>query len=707
LCPPFHFISENSSLQAGLFSAVLTAFLVQVYAELQPDNSQLSVPILLDISNQLRSISLSQFAPASNISNIPTEEPSNSLVATTSLWFVSLVLSLGAAFYGILVKQWVREYMNWTTVFPAQRAIQVRRYRADDLKKWRVNGIVMFISECLEIGLIFFFLGLGTLLWRVNKTVAMVATISVCLVLLSAIAATVLSAFLLDCPYRDRISFVLTWLRHDVPLHLRYIIIRALIIAAARPTSIRNSTFSLIIRKYFLRASIHLPLNICTSNIPTFLTIGALLRTIRDIPAHLSSNLARILYKFAITSMDLGHRALLWTWAEFSRLTSHLKEWRKKWKENFDSLSRPKDHSNWTDMDISFRLPSQDEAGDLKRISEMCTSLFWLIGHRDVPHVQSLVQQCLSDLQSSYLPPETFMVFREGSETKLIANELDIDHRQLQFQTFCKILLGSMKSSASGQNLLEGVSDLESHLINILPYQTVVVDDRSRPTLSSYAFDDEYIILLSDAMQYADRKSQGAISSYFFRLADRLLDPQVFLPEDLFIVATLFRILFLLWYCSDLYWEQQGQELSINNTVSLTDSQSKSYHYLQQAFKRLLAVPQLTETEDNGSHQTHYDTIIDVLAVGIPGSFLGMLDAASFNGMISFHSDYGMRQSHSHLYCRARCQESYEFGCTLHPLLRTRALADQDEFCGERLRFRACIQDSLQVLGDVQSCRCI
>ncbi|EIN08435.1 hypothetical protein PUNSTDRAFT_24199, partial [Punctularia strigosozonata HHB-11173 SS5] len=95
---------------AGLFSAVLTAFLVEAYTQLQPDNTQISVQLLADISIQLRQISTSQTAPASADSNstrIPFHAEPH-VVAVNILWFLSLNLSLASALLGIFIKQWLR-----------------------------------------------------------------------------------------------------------------------------------------------------------------------------------------------------------------------------------------------------------------------------------------------------------------------------------------------------------------------------------------------------------------------------------------------------------------------------------------------------------------------------------------------------------------------------------------------------------------------
>lgn len=193
---------------AGLFSAALTAFLVQVYIELKPDNTQSTAPILLDISRQLYAISLGQTASISNVP-LPSVDPPKLLVLTTSLWFISLVLALGAALFGILVKQWLREYMRWTDIFPLQHAIHVREYRNRDLENWHIEGIVSIISECLEVGLVLFFLGLAVLLWRINSTTAQVASVFVGLVLFAAIFATILPAFVSSCSYRTTFASLL------------------------------------------------------------------------------------------------------------------------------------------------------------------------------------------------------------------------------------------------------------------------------------------------------------------------------------------------------------------------------------------------------------------------------------------------------------------------------------------------------------------
>ena len=96
-------------MQAGLFSAVVTAFLIESYSWLQADPGDQSVKLLTQISSQLSSLSMS----AVNAS-LPEQDdsllayhPSHLQVRVNVLWFLSLFISLIAALFAILVQQWL------------------------------------------------------------------------------------------------------------------------------------------------------------------------------------------------------------------------------------------------------------------------------------------------------------------------------------------------------------------------------------------------------------------------------------------------------------------------------------------------------------------------------------------------------------------------------------------------------------------------
>lgn len=205
------------SAQAGLFSAVLTAFVVISVTMLQQDNTQTTATAVLQISAQLSNHSLPPVI-------VEPFEPATSSVTINCLWFLSLVLSLTSALFGMIAKQWLREYMEWTTAsLTSQNAITLRQKRYEAFVGWKVPAVVAAIPALLEVSLILFFAGMVVYLRTVNAVVAGVTTAGIALVIGLAVLATILPVFWQRCPYRTplgwacmRTAWLLAWLWNDV-----------------------------------------------------------------------------------------------------------------------------------------------------------------------------------------------------------------------------------------------------------------------------------------------------------------------------------------------------------------------------------------------------------------------------------------------------------------------------------------------------------
>ncbi|KZV95326.1 hypothetical protein EXIGLDRAFT_587707, partial [Exidia glandulosa HHB12029] len=89
---------------AGLFSAVVTSFLVASYPLLTPEDPNDAVV------NAIHALAM---AINSSIT-LPTPKPADPVTASTlwvnGLWFTSLFIALSVAFFAILAKQWLVEY---------------------------------------------------------------------------------------------------------------------------------------------------------------------------------------------------------------------------------------------------------------------------------------------------------------------------------------------------------------------------------------------------------------------------------------------------------------------------------------------------------------------------------------------------------------------------------------------------------------------
>ncbi|KAJ7919840.1 hypothetical protein B0H13DRAFT_1605852 [Mycena leptocephala] len=106
---------EGLLIFAGLFSASLTAFLIESYRSLTPDQGAIAIAVLAQISLQLD--------PNSDIKSgaiiASSFTPSTSSLACNTLWFLSLGLSLCCALIATLVDQWARDFIQRTEMRPS------------------------------------------------------------------------------------------------------------------------------------------------------------------------------------------------------------------------------------------------------------------------------------------------------------------------------------------------------------------------------------------------------------------------------------------------------------------------------------------------------------------------------------------------------------------------------------------------------------
>ncbi|KAJ7834608.1 hypothetical protein B0H13DRAFT_2453988, partial [Mycena leptocephala] len=144
---------------AGLFSASLTAFIIESYKTLAPNSGDSTVQLLAQISQQL--------AAAANGSTVPAAAPSShfsppatSLICN-GLWFISLGLSLTCALIATLVEQWARDFLHRADKHssPVIRA-RIFSYLYYGLKRFSMHTVVDIIPLLLHASLVFFFAGL-------------------------------------------------------------------------------------------------------------------------------------------------------------------------------------------------------------------------------------------------------------------------------------------------------------------------------------------------------------------------------------------------------------------------------------------------------------------------------------------------------------------------------------------------------------------
>ncbi|KAJ7624267.1 hypothetical protein DFH06DRAFT_1059126 [Mycena polygramma] len=195
---------EGMLIFSGLFSASLTAFLIESYQTLQPDSGAVTVQLLNQISQQLAAPSINPSLASLDGSEF---RPTASSLVCNTLWFISLTLSITCALLATLVEQWAREFLHRTEKHPSPiRRARVFSFLYFGLRRFGMHVVVDLIPLLLHVSLILFLAGLIAFLVPINEF--MVGLISAILAIFLAIYAvmTLLPVLSTDCPYRTPFS---------------------------------------------------------------------------------------------------------------------------------------------------------------------------------------------------------------------------------------------------------------------------------------------------------------------------------------------------------------------------------------------------------------------------------------------------------------------------------------------------------------------
>ncbi|KAH7096507.1 hypothetical protein BKA62DRAFT_591851, partial [Auriculariales sp. MPI-PUGE-AT-0066] len=191
---------------AGLFSAVLTALLVESSKQLRPDYSQVTAAAVLAILAHLQGTN-----HTSLISLTSPFQPDNDARWINRLWFTSLMLALIVSLLAILVKQWLVQYMSLmrSSAGDAQhwalRHFALRR----GLSKWSVEPFISWLAVLLHISLFLFFIGLVRFIQPLDGTTTAVIIVMSAVTAGFYLASTIAPLVWTECPYRTSLMLQL------------------------------------------------------------------------------------------------------------------------------------------------------------------------------------------------------------------------------------------------------------------------------------------------------------------------------------------------------------------------------------------------------------------------------------------------------------------------------------------------------------------
>ena len=198
-------------LQAGLFSAVSSAFVIDVHSNLQPDPNEQSAALLRAIL-----LTLNQSAIPGETLTVPSiqKDPASEIVTTTCLMYASLLISLLAAFIAILGKQWLNRYLRHSGGSMIERCGD-RQRKCDGLKQWPLHPLIESLPLMLQAALLLLACGLCRYMWSVNTSVAytLIALTGIGVAFFAAIVIAGMSSY--TCPFQTPMSTALrrSWKR--------------------------------------------------------------------------------------------------------------------------------------------------------------------------------------------------------------------------------------------------------------------------------------------------------------------------------------------------------------------------------------------------------------------------------------------------------------------------------------------------------------
>jgi hypothetical protein len=194
-----------------LFSAVSSAFVIDVQSGLQPDSSGRSEAYLRAILLTLnRSIVPDEDPAAPPVWNGPPAE----IVTTSNLLYASLLMSLLAAFVAMLGKQWLNRYLRHTGGSMIERCGD-RQRKFDGLEKWPFRLCMESLPIMLQVALLLLACGLSRYIWSVNTSVGRVVVSFTIIGVLFYLVIVIAGTLSHECPFQTPASMGLRGLKNS------------------------------------------------------------------------------------------------------------------------------------------------------------------------------------------------------------------------------------------------------------------------------------------------------------------------------------------------------------------------------------------------------------------------------------------------------------------------------------------------------------
>ncbi|KAG8701474.1 hypothetical protein FRC09_005344 [Ceratobasidium sp. 395] len=205
-------VSKTALSQAGLFSAIVTAFVIESYKSLQQDNAQVAAEGIVRMTELLQAIAAGERLNATNSTSAqPSFQPTSAAIVVNFTWFLSLGLSIIVALVAMLVKQWGQGYRSGSDLAPPCTHARIRQSRFDMLKRWKTEDIVLVLPVVMHAALGLFLTGLLVFLWDLNRYIAVPMMVVVSITFTGYLLMTIVPLQVAFCPYSTPVTSRILW----------------------------------------------------------------------------------------------------------------------------------------------------------------------------------------------------------------------------------------------------------------------------------------------------------------------------------------------------------------------------------------------------------------------------------------------------------------------------------------------------------------
>ena len=195
-------------MQSGLFSAVTSAFIIDLQSELKPDYEQMNNTLLEMLLNATTGT-----LPAGSAASVPRwTGPDPVVVQVQCIFYATLSVTLLASFLAMLGKQWLNRYRRNGTRGSNTDRSRVRERKVTGIENWKFHAVMQSLPLILQCALILLGFALSRYLWELNRSVSSVVIGFTCFGFLFYLLIVTASVFSFECPFQTSLSLFIRFL---------------------------------------------------------------------------------------------------------------------------------------------------------------------------------------------------------------------------------------------------------------------------------------------------------------------------------------------------------------------------------------------------------------------------------------------------------------------------------------------------------------